>query len=360
MIDKKIAITADGEVPIEQLLGYLVILVHHNFDMPIDEMDKLMDKVKFPEEYRPRAPRAVFAFQAACRDLQTTYPLKEKFMDPENRMELYFNVEYFVDILPNGSRQLSRKIQYSAGTKEGISESTKKLLAIYVEKTQKEPEKMAVFDFDETTKEIKITPLYSEQKPLFIDEMTNQKFEELKQRYIKLQGSYTERYLKQAWVEMMYKLNAVPYCGAAGSTWFVPKEGRLYVDAFGKLYHAIHEKLSRTPTWRIIPAIDTTAQREYILEDVQQELKKRYETYLENLGKRLETIKTQEDLDKLRNSTAERSQKLEAELNNSLITKYSSLLKTSIDIKLGNVHKQPNFVVSARMRRALKFLETGE
>jgi hypothetical protein len=360
MSDEKIAITANGEIPMEQLLGHLVILVHHNFDMPIAKMDKLMDEVKFPQEYRPRAPGDKHAFQAATRDLQTTYPTKEKFVDPDNMLELFFNVEYFIDILPNGSRQLSRKIQYSPESKEGISEGTKKILAIYVEKTQKEPEKMAVFDFDDATKEVKMTPLYSEKKPLYIDEMTSKKFEELKKRYETLRGSYTERYLKQAWVEMMFKLNAVPYCGSAGATWFVPKEGKRYVDAFGRLYYAIHEKISKEPTWRVIPAIDTKAQRKYILEDVQSELKKRYEKYLENLGERLEKIKTQEDLEKLRNNTAEKTQKMESEMNNTLIQKYSSLLKTSINIKLDNVKQQPNFVMSARMKRAMRFLETGE
>jgi len=360
MVERNIAITADGEIPVEQLLGYLVIVVHHNFDMPIDEMDKLMNEVNFPEEYRPRAPGAKHAFQAAARDLQTTFPQKEKFVDPANMLELHFNVEYFIDVLPNGSRQLSRKIQYSPESKEGMSEETKKLLAIYVEKTQKEPEKMAIFDFDDTKQEVTMTSLYSEQKPLFIDEMTNKKFKELKSRYKTLRGSYTERYLKQAWVEMMWKLNAVPYCGAAGSTWFVPKEGRLYVDAFGRLYRAIHEKLSKQPTWRIIPTIDTAAQRKYILEDVQSELIKRYERYLENLGERLEKIKTQDDLENLRNNNAEKCQKFETDLNDSLIRKYSSLLKTSIDIKMGNIQQQPNLVISARMKRALKFLETGE
>jgi hypothetical protein len=292
----------------------------------------------------------------ACRKLQSTYPTKEEFVDPENNMKLFFNIEYFVDVLPNGTRQLSRKIQYMQGTTEGMSESTKRLLDIYVDKTQKEPEKMAIFEYSKETSEITMTPLYSKEKPLYIDEMTQQKYEELKTQFKKLGGSYTERYLKQAWVEMMFKLNAVPYCGAAGNIWFVPKEGKKFVDTFGELYIAIHEKQCREHTWRTIPAIDTEAQREYLKKDVEEELQKRYERYLENIGKRLETIKTQEDIDKLRNSTTERTQKLETEMNNKLIQKYSALLKTSIEVKTMKDMKTTTKLTS-RMKKALEFIE---
>ena len=359
MMSRKYVITADGDIPLEQVLGYLVILVHHNFDMPIDEMDELMNQVKFPEDFRPNMPNAKAAFQSACRDLQTTYPSKEKFLDPENQLELFFNVEYFIDVLPNGSRQLTRKIQYSTETTKDISEETKKILAIYVEKTQKEPEKMAVFDFHDDTNEIGMTPLYSDKKPLFIDEMTTKKLEELQKRYKKLRGSYTERYLKEAWIGMMRKNNAIPYCGDAGSTWFVPKEGKRFVDAFGRLYYAIHEALGKDPTWRVIPAVDTEAQRKYILEDVQSEVQKRYEHYLDNLGKRIENIKSKDDLAKLRDNSTESSQKLESELNDTLIQKYNSLLQKSIKINISTVKKKP-IHLTARMQRAIKFLETGE
>jgi len=329
---RKIAITA-GEVPVEQLLGHLVILVHHRFDMPIPEMDALMDKVNFPKEFRPNKPNAKNAFQSACRKLHSTYPEREKFVDPGNMMELIFDIEYFIDILPNGSRQLSRKIQYVPETTEGMSKSTKKILDIYVDKTQKEPEKMAIFEYNGKTGEIEMTPLYSEKKPLYIDVMTEKKYKIVKEQFVKLGGSYTERYLKEAWVSMMSKLNAIPYCGSAGNIWFVPKEGKRHVDNFGSLYDAIHESQGRYSTWRTIPAIDTESQREYIKNDIEEELQKRYEKYLENIGKRLEMIKTQEDLQKLRENTADRTQKLETNLNDTLISKYSSLLKTSLDVK---------------------------
>lgn len=355
---RKIAIIA-GEIPVEQLLGHLVILVHHKFDMPISEMDMLMNKVKLPEEYRPNPPNAVNAFQSACRSLQSTYPLKENFIDPENGMALIFNIEYFVDILPNGARQLSRKIQYVPETTEGMSKSTKKLLDIYVDKTQKEPEKMAIFEYNVKKDEIEMTPLYSDKKPLFIDEMTNQKYETLKQQFVKLGGSYTERYLKQAWVNMMIRLNAIPYCGAAGNIWFVPKEGKRYVDLFGELYEKIHERQGRFSTWRVIPAIDTESQREYLKNDIEEELQKRYERYLENIGKRLETIKTQEDLNKFKESAAERTHKLETNLNNTLINKYTELLKTSINVrKIKDVKK--DMKMTSRMRKALEFIEGRE
>lgn len=351
---KRIAVTA-GEVPVEQLLGHLVILVHHRFDMSIPEMDELMNTLKFPEEFRPNKPNATNAFQSACRKLHSTYPEREKFIDPENMMELMFDIEYFIDILPNGARQLSRKIQYVPETTEGMSKSTKKLLDIYVDKTQKEPEKMAIFELNAKTGEIEMTPLYSEKKPLFIDEMTKKKYEYVKQMFITLGGSYTERYLKEAWVGMMCKLNAIPYCGSAGNIWFVPKEGKRYVDMFGRLYDAIHEKQGRYATWRIIPAIDTESQRDYIKKDIEEELQKRYERYLENVGKRLEMIKTQEDLTKLKESTAEKTQKLETNLQSTLISKYSELLKTSIEVK--KIKDVKGKKLSSRMKKALEFLE---
>lgn len=355
---KTIAITA-GEVPIEQLLGHLVILVHHRFDMPIPEMDKLMNKVKLPKEFRPNMPNALNAFQSACRKLQSTYPDREKFVDPENGMELLFDIEYFIDVLPNGARQLSRKIQYVPETTEGMSKSTKKILDIYVDKTQKEPEKMAVFEYNTKTGEIDMTPLYGTAKPLFIDEMTKQKYEIVKKYFVTLGGSYTERYLKEAWVKMMFNLNAIPYCGSAGNIWFVPKEGKRYVDIFGKLYEEIHNVQGRYSTWRIIPAIDTETQREYIKNDLESELQKRYERYLENMGKRLEMIKTQEDLNKLRENVAEKTQKLETDLNNTLINKYSELLKTSIEVKKLKDMKTTRKLTS-RMKKALEFIEGKE
>jgi len=354
-MNKKIAITA-GEIPVEQLLGHLVILVHHRFDMPIPELDKLMDKINFPEDYRPNKPNAMNAFQSACRKLQTSYPDREEFIDPENNMKLLFNVEYYVDVLPNGARQLSRKIQYVPESTEGMSQSTKKILDIYVDKTQKEPEKMCIFEYETNKGTIDMTPLYGSNKALFIEEMTNKKYETLKDLFVTLGGSYTERYLKQAWVSMMFKLNAIPYCGSAGNIWFVPKEGKRFVDKFGELYSEIHEQQGRYSTWRVIPAIDTESQRDYIKKDVELEMKKRYERYLDNIGKRIEMIKTQEDLNKLRENTAEKTQKLETDLNNALINKYSSLLKTSIEVKTIKDLKTTTKLTS-RMKKALEFIE---
>jgi len=355
---RKIAITA-GEVPVDQLLGHLVILVHHKFDMPIPEMDGLMNKVKLPKEYRPNKPNASNAFQSACRKLHSTYPEREKFVDPENGMELLFDIEYFIDVLPNGARQLSRKIQYVPDTTEGMSKSTKKILDIYVDKTQKEPEKMAIFEYDAKTGEIEMTPLYGKSKPLFIDEMTKKKHEMVKEHFKTLGGSYTERYLKEAWTKMMYDLNAIPYCGSAGNIWFVPKEGKRYVDIFGNLFEEIHNMQGRYSTWRVIPAIDTESQREYIKNDLESELQKRYERYLENMGKRIEMIKTQEDLNTLRENAAEKTQKLETELNNKLISKYTSLLKTSIEIKKIKDIKTTRKLTS-RMKKAIEFIEGKE
>lgn len=387
---KKIAITTGGNIPIDQLLGYLVILVHHRFEMDIETVEKIMSAAELSEKYWPHHPKKHHVFNKACRLLQTRSGDQEKFIDPSNGMELWFDVEYFIDILPGGARQLSRKIQYTSGSKDDISEDTKKMLDIYVEKTQKEPEKMAIFEFNEykekkeetdgeekkeepteektepltedeiVQQEISITPIYSDKNPLNIKEMTEKQHKKLLTIYKRLKKSYTERYLKMAWEDMMYDLKAIPYCGSAGNIWFVPKAGRSAIDAFGKAYKTIHNEEGNTYTWRMIPVIDTEAQRKYIKKDAEREIMKRYEDYLERLGKRVEKVKTQEDLDKLRDKTAEKNQKFEQEMNERLIDRYSKILKTSIDIKLRDVDENKQTHLTSRMRRAIKFLETGK
>jgi hypothetical protein len=357
---KRIAITAAGDVPADQLLGYLVILVHHRFQMDMKRVEKIMDAAQLKEEYWPRKPRKVHAFRKACRMLQTNTSYKEKFIDPANGLELHFDVDYFVDVLPDGARQLSRKIQYTSGSKDEISEDTKKMLDIYVEKTQKEPEKMAIFEYDDKADKLTMTPIYSDKNPLNIKEMTNDQHEKLKDIFKKLSKSYTERYLKMAYSEMMYDLQAIPYCGNAGNIWFVPRAGKGQLDAFGKVYRQIHTELDQSYTWRLIPVIDTEAQRKYLKEDAEKEITKRYEEYLERLGKRLNNVKTHEDLDKIRNKTVENNQKFEQEMENHLIQKYSNILKTSIDIRMNNIDRKTKTHMTSRMKRALKFLETGK
>lgn len=385
-LSRKIAITSGGDIPIEQLLGYLVILVHHRFRMDIEKVEKILTAAEVPEKYWPHKPKKRHVFTKACRLLQTRSADREKFIDPSNGMELWFDVEYFIDILPDGVRQLSRKIQYTSGSKEDISEDTKKMLDIYVEKTQKEPEKMALFEFKEykppkeeesdeeeqqepreeltedeiIEKEISMTPIYSDKNPLNIKEMTEKQFKKLKQNYKKLKKSYTERYLKMAWDDMMYDLKAIPYCGNAGNIWFVPKAGRSAIDAFGKAYKKIHEENDQLYTWRMIPVIDTEAQRKYLKKDAEKEIIKRYEDYLERLGKRVEKVKTRKDLDKLRDKTAKNNQKFEQEMSERLIDRYSKILKTSINIKLNNIEKKKSSHMTSRMKRAIKFLETGK
>jgi len=207
---------------------------------------------------------------------------------------------------------------------------------------------------------LSITPIYSNKNPLNIKEMTDTQHEKLKDIFKMLSKSYTERYLKMAYSEMMYDLQSIPYCGNAGNIWFVPKAGKAQIDAFGKVYRQIHDELDQMYTWRMIPVIDTEAQRKYLKEDAEREIAKRYEEYLERLGKRLINVKTQEDLDKLRGKAAENNQKFEQEMNEHLIQKYSKILKTSIDIKMSNIDKKTKTHMTSRMKRALKFLETGK
>lgn len=292
--------------------------------------------------------------------LQTRSGDQEKFIDPSNGMELWFDVEYFVDVLPDGARQLSRKIQYTSGSKEDISKKTKKMLDIYVEKTQKEPEKMAIFEFNKKTEKIDVTHIYSKKNPLNIKEMTKKQETKLKNFYNRLKNSYTERYLKMAWSEMMYDLHAIPYCGNAGNIWFVPKAGKSAIDAFGAVYRTVHEIEENIYTWRLIPVIDTEAQRKHLKADAEQAIIKRYEHYLDRLGKRVQKVRTQEDLDTLRDDAAEKTEKFEREMDSMLIQEYNKILRTSINIKTKNVAERQQTHMTSRMKRALKFLETGK
>jgi hypothetical protein len=360
---RRMGILLDDTLPEEQKLGYLVGMVHSAINVPVPELDALFDELDFPKELRPETPRTVFAFQKALRELEQTKT--ETFVDPSTDISVNFEVEYFIDVLPNDVRQLSRKIQYqSTGLASGdIPDDMKKQLAIYVEKTQKEPEKMALFEFvpAETKKEedgtetvvsegrIVRTNLFKENN-LSIAEQTQEKYEELERRFGQLTGCYTERYIKHSWYRVLSSVNAIPYMMANGAIYFVPKAGKEILDKFCKIYQEIH-KNDGFGVLRILPVIDTQQQREYIKQDVEKRIKEKYEKFLNSAKDQLDNISSEDDIKKVRERWGERKDKFEQELRDTLVKQYSELLKMDIKAKLDT------FVpTSDRLQIAKKFL----
>jgi predicted metal-dependent hydrolase len=346
---RKMGILLDDSLPDEQKLGYLIGMVHTSINVPVRELDRLFEELEFPEDLRPETPRSLFAFQKAVRNL--CQKKTETFIDPVTEISVNFEVEYFVDVLPNDVRQLSRKIQYlSTGlSANDIPEVIKKQLEIYVEKTQKEPEKMALFEFNKDNGEIVRTNLFK-KNDLSIAEQTQEKYEELQREYEKLSGCYTERYIKHSWSRVIDSVNAIPYMLANGSVYFFPKAGKEILDKFCTIYQTIHKK-DGAGILRIIPVIDTEQQRNYIKHDVEKRIKEKYEHFLDKAKGQLEDISSQEDINKLKDKWGEKKDEFERELKNTLVKQYSELLKMKINAKLDT------FVPSSeRLQIAKKFM----
>jgi hypothetical protein len=341
---RKMGVLLDDSIPEDQKLGYLVGMVHTSVNVPVAELDKLFDELNFPKELRPETPRSMYAFQKAVRNLcqKTT----EKFKDPTTGIEVNFEVEYFVDVLPKDVRQLSRKIQYlSAGlSANDIPDDIKKQLDIYVEKTQKEPEKMAIFEYvkpptPEGEEEDKTTPGTIVRTNLFkgnglsIAEQTQEKYEELLREYDLLAGCYTERYIKHSWARVINSVNAIPYMLSNGAVYFFPKDGKEILDKFCQIYKAIHPV---DGILRIIPVVDTEQQRNYLKQDVEKRIREKYEKFLDQARGTLEDITSEEDMQKLKEKWGEKRNEFESELRDTLVKQYSELLKMKIDAKLDN------------------------
>jgi len=322
-------IVMDDNVPESAKLGYLVGIVHERVRIPVEELDKLFDETSFPENLRPGTPRAQNAFQAAVRQLaeKTT----ERFVDPQSGISVDFNVEYFIDVLPGDVRQLSRKIQYqsSGNVINDCPDDIKKLLEIYVEKTQKEPEKMALFELNRGDETISRTDLFKSNQ-LNIKEQTDEKTDELDKVFITLKDCYTERYLKEAWFKMIHEINGIPYIMAQGSVWFIPKDGKELLDSFINIYTTVHKGGG---TVRVLPVIDTEQQRQYLKSDAEKYIKSKYETFLKNVAKEIENVKNQEDVEKAREKLGDKKDKFEQEMKDSLIKQYNELLGMSISAK---------------------------
>ena len=340
----------DDSLPDDRKLGYLVGMVHSSINVPVPELDALFDELDFPKELRPETPRSVFAFQKAVRDL--CQKKTETFVDPSTRISVNFEVEYFVDVLPNDVRQLSRKIQYlSTGlSANDIPDDIKSQLAIYVEKTQKEPEKMALFEYNKEAGLIVKTDLFKENS-LSIAEQTQEKYEELQRRFQNLGGCYTERYIKHSWSRVVDSVNAIPYMLSSGSIYFFPKEGKEILDKFCRIYREIH-KHDGGGILRVIPVVDTEQQREYLKHDVEKRIQEKYEMFLNKAKEQLEGISTEEDIEKLKDKWGGKKQEFEREMRNTLVKQYGELLKMKINAKVNT------FVPSSdRLQIARKFME---
>lgn len=333
------------DIPEDSLLGYLIGIVHHKFTMYHKEMDRILEETELPDEYWPHKPKPVPSFQAACRSLESPKFEEIIFRDPGSGMDIKFGVEYMIDTLKDGSRQLTRKISFIGN--ENASKEVEKILDIYVNTTQKEPEKMAKFEYDAKSDSVKRTNLYDNPASLAIGEMTDKKYAKAVAQFNLIKKCYTERYLKDAWFRMLRAEGGIPWLKNCGSLWFAPKTAKKCVESFGKLYGAIHKDGG---TWRAIPIIDTKQHRKYLAEDVQAEFNDRFKLFLENIAKKMESGMGE---DKLQQLASKNKDTFESGLNKELVQRYNNLLGMSISAKVSDI--QIDFD-SSRLMKAKQFL----
>ena len=333
------------EIPEEQILGFLVGIVHHQFVKPIEYLDRIMTQAGLPDEHWPHKPKAKKSFEAACRGLESPRFQDVILRDPGTGMDIKFRVEFMIDVLRDGSRQLSRKINYMGN--EEASKQIKDVLEVYVETTQKEPEKMAKFSYDKATDSVVRTNLYENPESLDIGLMADEKYAVLVESFNLIKKCYTERYLKDAWHRMVRRTGGVPWLKSSGSFWFIPKDARVTVEAFGTIYNTLH---NGGGTWRSSPVVDTRQQREYLRDDVMREYQDRYSSFLENVASRLESNM---DDEKKRELIMKNRDKFEESLDGELIKRYNRLLNMSISAKVKDVDVS---VESSRALAALDYL----
>lgn len=317
-----------ADVPEESLLGFLVGIVHHKFTTSQEIVDGLLEKSKLPEEYWPQKPKGINAFQASVRKLEEKYR-EVKFRDPGTEADIKFSVEFMVDALKDGSRQLTRKIHYLGSEK--ASKKLRRTLDIFVQTTQKEPEKMAKFTYDKQEDTITKTDLFKKDE-LNIEEMTNEKFQLLLDIFGEIKNSYTERYLKDAWFKLVRGEGGIPWLKKCGSLWFIPKDAKEYINAFGRVYNTIH---GEEGTWRTIPVINTKQQREHLKEDVEIEFEDRFKSFLENIADRVRDDQVFSDLSEEEKAKLRKTKdNFESKMNTEFIARYNKLLDMSISAKL--------------------------
>jgi hypothetical protein len=324
--DIKMGVLQSDDIPEDSLLGHLVGIVHHKFRMSQSSMDGLLNKAKLPEDYWPNKPKPIPSFQAACRSLESPRYIERIFRDPQTKMDVKIVVEFMVDVLSDGSRQLTRKIHYPENIQ--MSPEMEKLLRIYIKSTQKEPEKMAKFVYDSKSDTVKRINLYEDEDALDIGEMTDSKYASLIEEFNSIRNCYTERYLKDAWFRMLRQEGGIPWLKNCGSLWFIPKDAKSYVESFGWLYNKIH---GTSGTWRAVPIVDTEQHRKYLKDDVTAEYNERFKTFLSNVAKKMDTGM---DESKLKEQLKKNKDEFESKLNKELIQRYNNLLNMSIKAKV--------------------------
>lgn len=322
-------ILSSDDIPEDSLLGYLIGLVHHQFILDQEVLEKIMKKAKLPEEYWPNKPKAIPSFQAACRSMEDPRFEEMTFKDPETRLDIIFRVEYVVDTLSDGSRQLTRKINYPENAE--ASPELKRILDIHLATTQKEPEKMAKFQYDPKSDTIIRKNLYGEFDELAIIEQTDKKYAKALEQFNRLKHCYTERYLKDAWFRMLRTTGGIPWLKNCGSLWFVPHDAKKAVEAYGAVYQKIHGNSS---TWRTVPIINTEQHRKYLSEDVQEEFKDRYKAFLTNVAKKIES---ERDPEKVKDLVIKNKDVFEESLKKELVERYNKLLGMSISAKVNDI-----------------------
>ena len=343
---KNAGVLASDDVPEESLLGTLVGVVHHGFTLEQKKMESILKKAKLPKDYWPNKPKAIPSFQAACRSLESPKRQEITFKDPATQLDIKFIVEYMIDVLPDGSRQLTRKINYPESAE--TSKELQKILDIYVKTTQKEPEKMAKFQYDKITDTLTRKNLYKNENELDIGKMSDEMYERLLEEFNHIRKCYTERYLKDAWSKKLLRVNGgIPWLKKCGSLWFVPKEAKELVEAFGRVYKEIH---GEEGTWRTVPIVDTKQHRDYLKDDVMEEYKERFKGFLENIGERIES-----DMDPIKQKELIKKSKddFEEKMNKEFVEHYNKLLGMSISAKVKDFSLN---VESSRAKKAMEML----
>jgi len=330
------------EIPSNAILGYLVGMVFRQFRIPKAEFETYICEAGVPQDYRPKLPRPVFAFQLACRELEET--VVEDFIDPGTGKIVRLEVDYMIDALNAHTRQLSRKIKVHPESE--ISEEMKKLLEIHTLKEQKEPEKICLFVFEDG--QILKIDLFKENK-LAIAEMAQRKYQQLLEYYDMFTNCYTERYLKEAYYKLCEKSKAIPFLLAPGAVRFFPVQYQKDLESFMKLYKLVYGERG---LMRKIPVIKTKDLKKQIKADLEVEIQKRFERFLRTVASRIEEIKDEEELEKYRNIAKAEARKFERELEYTLINEYSRLLSMSIKAKLEDM-PMPE---SVRLQKAREFL----
>ena len=156
--------------------------------------------------------------------------------------------------------------------------------------------------------------------------MTDERYAQLVERFNSIKKCYTERYLKDAWFRMLRREGGIPWLKSCGSLWFIPKDAKRTVEAFGSIYTAVHGD-SDGGTWRSVPIVDTRQHREYLKEDIQLEYKDRFKSFLGSVAK---TVESSMDEDKKAELLRKHKDKFEGQLQKEFLDRYNTLLGMKI------------------------------